>query len=175
MGRLCRTLNKVIGGNRSRRGGVAIAPSPAPTPSDIVPDQFSFPDQIDVPLSVWIYAPRETVIGTDADAPISVTGTGVEYQIEDGPWTAAPGIIPPNGSYGYRVMSSDGHNTETPNSMSIGGVSASMLVRTAALDITPDATGLVWTPVADADPTTHYQQTFAITDTNGPAPVTTTA
>lgn len=137
---------------------------------DTTPDAFSFSDAIDAPLGTYMYGDTFALDGTDADSPIFATGAG-EYQVEDGPWRQDLSFAPPQSAISYRVLSSEEFDTEAPNALSIGGVTASMLVRTAAADITPDA--IAYTAVTDAELSTHYQQSFTLSGTTAAAPFTT--
>lgn len=144
------------------RSGERAAPVP-----DTTPDQFGFTDQLNAPLSAYTPVQTFALSGTDARTTIFATGNG-EYQIEGGAWQQVLNFVDPEVAIGYRVLASSQFDTSTPNSLTIGGVTASMLVHTATEDITPDP--ITYTAVTGAERSTHYPQSFTLAGTNSPAP-----
>jgi hypothetical protein len=113
-----------------------------------MPGSINFIHQSDVPLNSWIVSNPVTVTGFGNPASISISPGG-EYSVsEDGgsTWsdfsTTIPATIGPNQQIKVRQTSSGDPLTSTSITLSIGGVSGSFDVTTAAAG-DPNATGLV--------------------------------
>ncbi|TCD04285.1 hypothetical protein EYB45_08545 [Erythrobacteraceae bacterium CFH 75059] len=98
--------------------------------SDTTPDPFSFANVNGAALSTMVESNVITPTGFDAPSPISVT-TG-EYRLNGGPWTNANGTINPGQTVQLRRQSSSVNSTSLSTSLSIGGVSTTWQVTTAA-------------------------------------------
>ena len=97
---------------------------------DTTPDPFSFTDQTGVALNTAITSNAITVSGIDAAANISVSGG--QYSIDSGAFTSAAGMVNNGQNVRVRVTSSSSGSTTTAATLTIGGVSDSFDVTTAA-------------------------------------------
>ncbi len=121
-----------------------------------VPDTFSFIDQTGMPVSTVIASNPITVAGIDIAAAVSITGG--EYAVSTdagstwGGWTSAPGTVDLDDQVKVRQTSSSSNSTLTTATLTIGGISDSFDVTTAASG-DPRAIGLVswWKAENNAD------------------------
>ncbi len=141
---------------------------------DTTPDGFSFPAQINVPLSSLIDSAPITVTGIDVPTAIS-TSSG-EYSINGGTFTSAPGTVINGDTVVFRIMSSDQYSTATSGFLRIGLSSDDFRVTTIsdpAIDTTPDGFSFVNqfnvplnSPIDSAP--------ILVSGINAPAPITVT-
>lgn len=103
---------------------------------DTTPGPFNFTDQNGVALSTVITSNSLTPTGFDTAAPISITGsTGASAQYEingSGTWTSSAGTFTPGQSVRVRLTSSGSYSTAATATLTIGGVSDTWNVTTAA-------------------------------------------
>jgi OmpA-like transmembrane domain len=76
-----------------------------------------------------------TVTGTTIPAPISVS-SGDEYSINGGPFTAAPGTVQPGDQVTVQLIAPATYNTTASAVVTIGGVTSTYTVTTAAQQTT---------------------------------------
>jgi hypothetical protein len=95
---------------------------------DTTPNAFSFTPVTGVAPSSVQTSNSITLGGTNAPAPISITGG--EYSINGGPFTSAAGTVPPGATVVVRQTASSALNTLTAAVLTIGGVSAPFNVTT---------------------------------------------
>jgi hypothetical protein len=109
-------------------------PHPLAGGVDTTPDAFSFgADVTGAELSTLTEdATTITVAGIDNTASISVSGTGCEYAIDGGAFTADAGTVGLDNVVALRTTSSASHNTTITCTVTIGGVSDSWGVTTLA-------------------------------------------
>jgi MYXO-CTERM domain-containing protein len=146
----------------------------AAPPPDTTPDAFSFTDQTNVAVSTVIVSNAVVVAGIDAAAPISVTGG--EYSIDGGAYTAAAGTVNNGQSVTLRQTSSASASTATNAVLTIGGVSDTFTVTTAAAsggDLTPDQFTFTDQEGVDYD-TEIVSDPVTITGIDGAAPIAVT-
>jgi hypothetical protein len=105
--------------------------------SDTTPDGFSFLAQTEAPRGTPSTSNEIVVSGIDSAA--SVTISGGEYSIDGGAFTAAAGSISNNQRIRVRVTASADFSATVSTVLTIGGVTASFNVTTAAPDTTPAA------------------------------------
>ena len=79
-----------------------------------------------------------TVAGTSTSVPISVS-SGDEYSINGGPFTSAPGTVQPGDQVTAQMTAPATYNTTASAVVTIGGVTSTYIVTTAAAQ-TPQAT-----------------------------------
>jgi hypothetical protein len=106
---------------------------------DMVPDQFTFTDQMEVELSTVITSNTITVAGLGAAAIISITGG--EYSTDGGTsFTSADELVNNGDTVIVRQTSSSNYSIKTDATLTIGGVSDAFSVTTKAApaDMTPD-------------------------------------
>ncbi len=108
---------------------------------DTTPDQFTFTDQTNVPLSSVRTSNTITVSGIDTATNISITGG--EYSLNGGAtWTSSSGTgnIANGQTVIVRHTSSASYSTATNTTLTIGGVSDTFTSTTLAFvsDTTPD-------------------------------------
>ncbi len=110
--------------------------------TDALPEQFHFVDVMDAQPGTIVLSNSVTVLGTNTAAPISIAGG--EYSVSnDGgsTWTAfstiSPTTVGPDGQVRVRQTASASYFTSTDAVLTIGGVSDTFSVTTAA-DTTPD-------------------------------------
>ena len=101
------------------------------------PNAFSFTDQTDVALSSVITSNTITPSGHTGATPISITGG--TYSKAGGAYTSASGSLGVGETVTLRVDSSASFSTATSAVLTIGGVSDTFSVTTAAIDTTPTA------------------------------------
>ena len=86
-----------------------------------------------VPRSIQI-SDAITVTGTTVPAPISVS-SGDEYSINSGPFTSAPGTVQPGDQVRVEVTAPSTYNTTASAVVTIGGVTSTFTVTTAAQQV----------------------------------------
>jgi N-acetylneuraminic acid mutarotase len=106
-------------------------------PGDTTPDAFSFTDQTGVALNTVITSNTITVSGIDAATPISITGG--TYSINGGAYTSASGTANNGDTVTLQLTSSGSYSTTANTTLTIGGISGTFSVTTAAQDTTPDS------------------------------------
>jgi|GEM_PF-1715099 len=102
---------------------------------DTTPDQFTFTDQTDVPVSSVRTSNTITVSGINSATSISITsctGTNCEYQINGGSWTSGAGTVLNGDTVTVRQTSSASYSTTTDLTLDIGGVTDTFSVTTIA-------------------------------------------
>ena len=104
------------------------------------PDDFSFTAQTGIPLATSIVSNPITVTGISSAAAIS--STGGDYKINSGSWTSAAGTVNNGDTVQVRLTSSSSPSALATATLTIGGVSGTFDVTTAASG-DPNATGLV--------------------------------
>ena len=141
---------------------------------DTEPDAFSFPAVTNADTSTQYVSDPITVSGIEAAAAISITGG--EYSIAGGEYTSAAGTVNEGQEVTVRLTSSANASTATSAVLTIGGVSGTFTVTTAApgeLDLVPDAFSfaakqrVAQNSVIESAPVT-------ITGIDGPAPISVT-
>ncbi len=101
------------------------------------PNNFSFIDQANFPLSTLATSNTITVTGITGGVPISITGG--QYEINNsGLWTSQTGTVSNENPVRIRLMSSSAYSTTTNAVLTIGGVSDTFSVTTLPPDTTPD-------------------------------------
>lgn len=106
------------------------------TIADTVPDAFTFADVSGVSLGLTIISDPVTVIGLGAPSPIIITGG--EYAVNEGLFTAEPGLVHSGDRIRVRVTSASDYATDVAATVDIGGVSDTFSVTTLE-DTIPDA------------------------------------
>lgn len=141
------------------------------TVDDTVPEAFSFTDVTGALTSTVYTSNSVTITGISAASPISITGG--EYSINGGSFTSASGTILNNQQVQVRVTSSSSNSTAVNAVLTIGGVSDTYTVTTAAADTTPDE--FLFTEIVGALTETVYSSDqVAITGLSSAAPVSIT-
>jgi hypothetical protein len=97
---------------------------------NVTPQPFFIPPQINVPLSSLITSQSFSIFGISAPAPISVVGGA--YSINGSGFNQAPGLVQSGATISVQVTSAATPGTTTSATVTIGGVSATFLVTTAA-------------------------------------------
>lgn len=108
---------------------------PPPTP-DSTPEAFAFPvlDGVE-PGSVQTSAIVE-VRGINVPTPVTVVGG--EYAIDGAPFTGSAGSVTNGSRVQLRLTAAVQHGQQVQARLNIGGVDATFVVTTAALDLVPD-------------------------------------
>lgn len=114
--------------------------------ADTTPDQFSFTDQTNVPLSTVVTSNTISVLGINAAAAISISNGS--YSINGGAFTTASGTVSNGNSVAVRLTSSANNATTTNTTLSIGGVSDTFSATTLAA-----TTGFLLSPASPGNPT----------------------
>jgi len=114
-------------------GGVTGTFSVTTVAADTAPNGFTFSPQTDVALSTATLSNAITVSGTNAPAPVSVSGG--EYRINSGAFTGAAGTVNPGDTVALRVTSSANYGATTQATLTIGGVSGTFAVTTLAASV----------------------------------------
>jgi hypothetical protein len=119
-------------------GGVSGAFVVSTGVSDTTPDAFTFAPLSGVPTSSINTSAPIMVSGINAPAPISTMGG--TYSINGGPFTAAAGTVNNGAMVQLQVIASPAASTPTSATLTIGGVSGTFTVTTAAVvaDTTPN-------------------------------------
>lgn len=102
----------------------------AAAPSDDVPDAFTFTDITDATVSTQYTSNEITVAGIDIASAISITGG--TYSVNGGAYTASSGTVSNGDTVTVRVTSSGSASTAVNVVLTIGGVSDTYTVTTAA-------------------------------------------
>lgn len=97
---------------------------------DTTPTAFSFTDVTDADLSTVYVAGPITVAGINDAAAISITGG--EYRVNGGSWTSSPGTVDVDDEVEVRGTSSASYETAVNVALTIGGVSDTFTITTAA-------------------------------------------
>ncbi|MBV8144030.1 MAG: choice-of-anchor D domain-containing protein, partial [Gammaproteobacteria bacterium] len=149
----------VPGAEGSRSGVLTIASSASASPATVtlsgtgtnsVPSPFSFTALTNVtPGSTQVSNPI-TVTGTNVPTTISVS-SGAAYSINGGLFTATPGVVSPDAQVTLRLTASAAYSTQTSAVLTIGGVTATFTMTTAAQpqlqDVTVTSGGGALSPV----------------------------
>jgi hypothetical protein len=140
------------------------APGLGITNPDSVPDQFTFTDQVDVPIATVTTSDSITVEGTTLPAAISISGANNPfYQISGGTWVNTAGSVSPGSTVKVRHESSAFSGQEIQTVLTIGGVSDTFSTTTVQV-----GTDSVQMSVATADvppSSLVYGRTINIGDT----------
>lgn len=107
-------------------------------PSDTTPDAFTFTDVTNASTSTDYESNTITVTGIDASTPISITGG--QYSKNGGAYTAASGTVLVNDTVKVKATSSGSASTAVNVVLTIGGVSDTYTVTTAAVFVAPRMT-----------------------------------
>jgi hypothetical protein len=145
------------------------------------PDAFNFTSQTDVALSTVIESNAITVGGITASSPISITGGEYAVSTDAGStwstWsTTIPGTVANGNQVKVRLTSSASYSSTTTATLTIGGVSGTFNVTTAAPppDTVPDP--FSFTPLTGVDPATAYESNpITVTGINSPAAISITS
>ncbi|MGB5218724.1 MAG: CFI-box-CTERM domain-containing protein, partial [Smithella sp.] len=97
-------------------------------PPDLTPEQFTFNDQTDVPLSTGIMSNTITIAGISSPTPISITGG--TYSINGGAYVNTVGTVNNGDTVTVQLISSGSYSTTTETTLTIGGVSETFSVNT---------------------------------------------
>ncbi len=108
-----------------------------PMPCDRTPDPFTFNDQTGVALNATITSNAITAQGITCPAPISITGctsSSCQYSINKAFYTSSSGTVNNGDTIIVRQTSSSNFSTTTTDlTLSIGGVSGTFSITTAAV------------------------------------------
>ena len=111
-----------------------------------VPDAFSFAAKTGMPVSTVIVSEPVAISGITVQSAISVAGGEYSISTDGGSnwsaWTNTAGLVNPDSLVMVSQTSSAANSTLTSATLTIGGVSASFDVTTAAAD-DPNANGLI--------------------------------
>jgi hypothetical protein len=139
--------------------------------ADTTPDAFTFTDVTGATLSTIYTSNSITVSGINSNAAISITGG--TYSINGGGYTSSPGTVANTDTVTVRATSSGSFSTTVNAVLTIGGVSDTYSVTTAAADTTPDA--FSFTDVTGATLSTVYtSNTITVSGINSAANITVT-
>ncbi|MEP1741443.1 MAG: hypothetical protein ABJI60_00790 [Kangiellaceae bacterium] len=105
------------------------------TLDDLVPDTFTFIDQVDVPLNSLIESNQITVTGISAPTIVSITGG--EYSIDGMEYAGTEGLVNEGQTLIVRLTSASDALGIQNVTLTIGGVSDTFSV-TTEIDTTPD-------------------------------------
>lgn len=139
--------------------------------ADTTPNAFTFTDVTGATLSTVYTSNTITVSGIDSAAVISVVGG--TYKVNSGSYVSTPGTVVNGDTVTVRSTSSSGNSTAVDVVLSIGGVTDTYTVTTAAgsVDTTPDI--FSFTPVTNAAlSSTQTSNTVTIAGINAAATVT---
>jgi hypothetical protein len=153
-------------------GGVSATFTVTRTAADTTPDAFSFTPLTNVPASVTATLTSQsnlvTVSGINVAAPISIVG-GL-FQINGGAFGSTATTVNSGDTVRVQVNNPAGLGMSASATLTIGGVSATFTVSTAAIDTTPDP--INFTPVTNAAlGTPVISAPVTISGINSPAPV----
>jgi len=98
--------------------------------ADTTPNPFAFVAVAGASPGMQFTSNRIVLSGTDGPAPISIAGG--EYSINGAAFTSAPDVVPPGATLRLRVTASPLPGTSASAVVTIGGVSGSFSVTTAA-------------------------------------------
>ena len=102
---------------------------------DTTPDTFSIPSQTDVPIQTYIVSDAMTITGMDSPTPISIDGGF--YQLDNGAFTSADGVILNGQQVNVQLLSSDNPETTTQAILTIGGISQAFSITTRTVINSP--------------------------------------
>jgi len=142
-------------------------------PADLTPDQFTFNDQTDAPLSTGIVSNTITVSGISSPTPISITGG--TYSINGGTYVNAVGTVNNNDTITVQLTSAGNYATKTEATLTIGGLSDTFSVTTLAApaDMTPDQ--FTFNDQTDVSLSTGIvSNTITVSGISSPAPISIT-
>ena len=106
--------------------------------ADTTPDAFSFTDVTGAETGT-LYSDAITVSGINAAAAVSISGGGGQYRINGGAWTSSGGTVGNGDVVAVRVTSPASAATSVATTLTIGGVSDTFQVTTAAAAPSGDA------------------------------------
>ena len=98
------------------------------TKDDTAPDQFTFTDQTNVPVSSVITSDEITISGMNGAAVISIIGGA--YSINGGAYRSTSSIVHDGDKVTVQLTSSGSYSTKTDTTLNIGGVSDTFSVTT---------------------------------------------
>lgn len=107
-----------------------------------------------------------TVTGTTIPAPISVS-SGAEYSINGGPFTSAPGTVQPGDQVTAQMIAPSTYNTTASAVVTIGGVTSTYTVTTAAQQAQAGFTAVTGASVSS----TQISNPITVTSITAPAPI----
>ena len=113
-------------------GGGGTASTPAATPTDDVPNQFTLTDQTGVARNASITSAAITIAGIDKASAISISGAGATYSIAGGAYTASSGTVTNGQAVTVRHTSSQLASTAVNSTLTIGTISDTFTSTTAA-------------------------------------------
>ncbi len=90
-------------------------------PPDTTPNQFTFADQADVPLSTVIVSNTVTITGINAAAAISVSGG--EYSVNGAAFVSSPGTVVLGDQVRARHTSSSANSTAVNTLLTVDSIS----------------------------------------------------
>lgn len=99
------------------------------SPSDMVPDAFTFSSVVGQEPSVLVASASVQLSGINTASAVSVTGG--EYQINGGAWTSASGTVVNGALVAVRVTTSASLLTGASATLTVGGISATFTATTA--------------------------------------------
>ncbi len=106
----------------------------------VEPNGFRFAERTDMPRSSQVVSDPVFAEGITAPVPVSVTNG--EYQVNGGGWTAVAGTVDPGDEIAVRLTMSANFATPVAATLTIGGVDGAFTATTAEED-DPPADGLV--------------------------------
>lgn len=117
---------------------------------DTTPNQFSFTDQTDVPVSTTRTSNTITLSGMDAGATASVSVTGGTYSKNSGAYTSSAGTAQDGDTFSVRHTSSASNSTSVNTTLTVDTISDTFTSTTeaAATDVTPNAVN--WNDISTA-------------------------
>lgn len=125
------------------------------------PNPFTFTDINGATQSTQYVSNTITISGITSSVPVTTSGGGEYEKNSSGIWTASPGTAVNGDTFRVRITSSASANTAVNQVLTVGGVSDTYTVTTAAVDTTPDAFG--WATVYGATPSSPYTSSDAVT------------
>lgn len=136
--------------------GLTSVQSPPATAAadDTTPDAFDFTPVTGADRSTLYVSNTVTISGINAASPVTVSGG--QYRKNGGSWTSTPGEVVNGDVLQVRGTSSGSYLTPVNVTLTVGGVSDTFTITTAAEapDTTPDT--FSFTDVADAERSTVY-------------------
>ena len=138
--------------------------------ADTTPNPFSFTDVTGADTAT-LYSDQITVSGINAAASVSISGGGGQYRINGGTWTNSGGTVGNGDVVAVRVTSSASDATSVATTLTIGGVSDTFSVTTAAAasDTTPNP--FSFTDVTGADTGSVYSDEITVSGINAAAAI----
>lgn len=129
-------------------GGGGKKPNNTPPVTDTTPAAFTFASQSEVAPDTAIESAPVTISGINAPAAVSITGG--EYSIGGAAYSGSPGTISNNQQVRIRVQSSSSSSGQVSASLTIGGVSGTFTVQTAASNASDRVEAEAATPAGGA-------------------------